>query len=69
MKEREIVAFDLQRHGYTQRLIPLGRLIATTSTWPSGSFPVHGKNTYYERKRRKMGRINTMKTNSKRRKD
>jgi hypothetical protein len=86
MKKREIVASDLQRSGYTQRLIPVGGLTATvwldawrvtTSTWSSdvrrlcdGLIPrPRKKNSYYERKRRKMGQINTMKTNSKRRKD
>jgi hypothetical protein len=31
MKEREIVVSDLQRSGYTQRLIPVEQLTATVS--------------------------------------
>jgi hypothetical protein len=76
MKEREIVASHLQRSSYTQRLVPVGRLTATVCGLPTSGvcaivqFPVHGKNTYYERKEEKMGQINnTMKTNSKRRKN
>jgi hypothetical protein len=62
VKEREIVASDLQKSGYTESLIPVRRLDAhqyvalrrhEVVRWVD--FPLMEKKTYYERKIRKNG--------------
>jgi hypothetical protein len=68
MKEREIVASDLQRSGYTQRLFQYVALRRQEVVRWTNS-PSTEKTLITKLKEEKMGQINTMKTNSKRRKD
>jgi hypothetical protein len=74
MKEREIVASDLQKSGYTQRLILVSDYLKGDHQYVTlrlqevvlrATFPFTEKTLIANEK---MGQINTMKTNSKRRK-
>jgi hypothetical protein len=73
MKEREIVASDLQKSGYTQRLILVSDILKGDHQYVTlrlQEVVLRATSQFTEKTLiAKMGQINTMKTNSKRRKD
>jgi hypothetical protein len=75
MKEREIVASDLQKSGYTQRLILVSDILKGDHQYVTlrlQEVVLRATSPFTEKTliaKEKIGQINTMKTNCKRRKD